>query len=208
MMDARKVAILVLAPLAISFAAMAGDDRGQRKGEGDADKSALAVPLVDKNATTRTRELFLLLRKLAETRLLFGHQDSTAYGVDWSGGRDRSEVKEVTGSFPAVYGWDIGHLGRERDLDAVDFERMKQLITNAHARGGINTISWHMDNPVTGRRYLDRRARANHVSNVRKASHEAHSDISARFPSAVMPMFSPAHLLALCVERCRFGGAR
>lgn len=148
------------------------DERGnwmrehfQRENHGIEENARKAL-LVDKHATAQTQELFLLLRRLAETRLLFGHQDSTAYGVGWSSGREKSDVKEVTGSFPAVYGWDVGRLGGARNLDRVDFGRIKQLIKDAHTRGGINTISWHMSNPVTGRGYLDRTARANNVSSV------------------------------------------
>ncbi len=115
-----------------------------------------AVGPMDENATAETRTLFFRLRQIAQTRMLFGHQDSTAYGVDWSGDAERSDVKDVTGSFPAVYGWDVGHIGGERSLDRVDFGHLKQLIRDAHERGGINTISWHMSNPVTGRGYLDR----------------------------------------------------
>jgi len=40
----------------------------------------------------------------------------------------------VTGAFPAVYGWDVGRLGEARNLDRVDFGRMKQLIKDAHDR--------------------------------------------------------------------------
>ena len=92
--------------------------------------------------------------------------DPAQYGVDWSGDAERSDVKEITGSFPAVYGWDVGHIGEERSLDRVDFGHLKQLIRDAHERGGINTISWHMKNPVTGRRYLDRTGKANGVPHV------------------------------------------
>ncbi len=126
---------------------------------------ALANPeearLVDDRATAETRALFLRLRQLAKTKMLFGHQDSTAYGVGWSGEANKSDVKEVTGSFPAVHGWDIGRLGGKNNLDGIEFEHLKQLIKEAHQRGGINTISWHMRNPESGRGYLDRSARAN-----------------------------------------------
>lgn len=166
MVDARTLAVVALTTMTISLSVQAGDQKSQYEGDRDLDGSAGTVVLVDKEATPETQMLFLLLRRLAETKMLFGHQDSTAYGIGWSGGREKSDVKEVTGSFPAVHGWDIGRLGAEKNLDRVDFNRMKQLIKDAHARGGINTISWHMDNPVTGRRYLDRSARTNNVSNV------------------------------------------
>ena len=122
--------------------------------------------IIDPEATQETKALFYNLRELSKSRLLFGHQDSTAYGVGWFAEDGRSDVKSVTGSYPAVYGWDIGHLGSKKNLDGVEFSRLKRLIREAYGRGGINTISWHMRNPVTGRGYLDRRGQANAVPNV------------------------------------------
>jgi mannan endo-1,4-beta-mannosidase len=122
--------------------------------------------ITDPEATEETRSLFYNLRQLAKSKLLFGHQDSTAYGVGWSAEEDRSDVKSVTGSYPAVYGWDIGHLGRNKNLDGVEFSHLKRLIRQAYERGGINTISWHMSNPVTGRGYLDRSGQTNAVPNI------------------------------------------
>lgn len=136
-----------------------------------AEEAEIESAPIDENATPETRALFHRLRQIARTKMLFGHQDSTAYGVGWSAEEepeDTSDVKKVTGSFPAVYGWDIGRLGLggEQNLDRIDFNRLKQLIRNAHERGGINTISWHMSNPVTGRGYLDRRGQANGVPHI------------------------------------------
>jgi len=122
--------------------------------------------IIDPESTEETKALFYNLRELAKSRLLFGHQDSTAYGIGWSAEDGRSDVKSVTGSHPAVYGWDIGHLDRKRNLDGVEFSHLKRLIREAYERGGINTISWHMSNPVTGRGYLDRRGQANAVPNL------------------------------------------
>ena len=39
---------------------------------------------IDKDATPEARALFHRLRQIARTKMLFGHQDSTAYGVGWS----------------------------------------------------------------------------------------------------------------------------
>ncbi len=163
MTKSQQLAGIGLLAVLLPLTAQASEDRGRDRGE---DGQAQATLLVDKTATAETRELFVLVRQLADTHVLFGHQDSTAYGVGWSEGRNNSDVKEVTGAFPAVHGWDVGRLGRKENLDGVDFERMKQLIKDAHDRGGVNTISWHMSNPVTRRGYLDRRARTNNVSNV------------------------------------------
>ena len=108
--------------------------------------------LVDPHATPETRALFGSLRRLAGKALLFGHQDDLAYGVHWFGEPGRSDVKETAGSYPAVYGWDVGGLERDAgaNLDAVAFERQRGWIAEGYGRGGVITLSWHMRNPVTG----------------------------------------------------------
>jgi mannan endo-1,4-beta-mannosidase len=108
--------------------------------------------LVDQNATVETVALFKNLNKVRETHILFGHQDALAYGVKWIREPGRSDVKEVTGSFPAVYGWELGHLelGNEMNLDNVSFDQMRDWIRDGFGKGGIITLSWHPSNPVTG----------------------------------------------------------
>ncbi len=107
--------------------------------------------LSDKKASVETIELYQRLSELIPKGILFGHQDATVYGNQWVGDSDRSDVKEVCGDYPAVLGWDIGHLeiGKPTNLDEVSFERMRREIITHHKRGGINTVSWHSNNPVT-----------------------------------------------------------
>lgn len=105
--------------------------------------------LVDSLATPETIALFKNLKKLAMKGVLFGHQDDLAYGINWNSEPGRSDVKEVCGDFPAVYGWDLGDIHSPNNLDGVNFSFMKIWITEAYNRGGINTISMHLDNPVT-----------------------------------------------------------
>jgi mannan endo-1,4-beta-mannosidase len=117
---------------------------------------------VDAHATAETRALFANLRRLAGTQIMFGHQDDLAYGHDWfaqpgaapAGARApaRSDVKDVAGAYPAVYGWELGNLerGMPADLDGVDFARMRDWIVEGYRRGGVITLSWHMMNPATG----------------------------------------------------------
>ena len=119
--------------------------------------------LVDSLATTETVSLFKNLKKLNQDKFMFGHQDATAYGVGWNGDDNRSDVKSVCGDYPAVYGWDLGDIGKVANLDGVNFERMKRLIKEAYERGGINTISMHLDNPVTNRNSWDNTVAVNHI---------------------------------------------
>ena len=106
--------------------------------------------LVDTLATPKTVALFRNLQELTDTGVMFGHQDATAYGVGWWAEPGRSDVKEVCGDYPAVYGWDLGDIHEAENLDGANFNNMQIWIKEAYARGGIITISMHLDNPVSG----------------------------------------------------------
>lgn len=111
------------------------------------------LSLSDKKATTETKALYQKLNILSQKGFLFGHQDDLAYGVKWKYEAGRSDVKETAGDYPAVYGWDIAGLENDNinNIDGVPFEKMKQYIIEANSKGGISTISWHFDNPATGK---------------------------------------------------------
>jgi len=100
--------------------------------------------------SSETEKLISNLKTTSKAHILFGHQDAAAYGVFWKNEADRSDVKSVTGSDPAVYGWDLGHLelGEDKNLDGVPFDFMKREIVKIYERGGVNTVSWHLNNPV------------------------------------------------------------
>ena len=117
-----------------------------------------AQQLIDKKGSSETQSLYQNLRILASKGFLFGHQDDDAYGVGWRAQSGRSDVKDVTGSFPAVHGWDIGkiELNKIANLDSVNFENIHQWIEMVYTRGGINTISWHIDNPVSKKSAWDK----------------------------------------------------
>ena len=108
---------------------------------------------VDKKATTETIHLYQHLKKLPAKGFMFGHQDDLAYGVGWKYVPGKSDIKEVTGDYPAVYGWELGRIEIDQpdNLDSVPFDTMKQFIGDGYARGGIITISWHLNNPLTGK---------------------------------------------------------
>jgi mannan endo-1,4-beta-mannosidase len=112
---------------------------------------------IDSRATPETRALFLNLRRLAREHVLFGHQDDLAYGYAWVAEPGRSDVKESSGSYPAVYGWEVSGLESDspRNIDGVDFQRMRGWIAEGYRRGGVITISWHVNNPLTGRNAWD-----------------------------------------------------
>ncbi len=106
----------------------------------------------DKKATRETVNLYRNLLQLQKKSLMFGHQDDLAYGHGWVYEEGRSDVKDVCGDYPAVYGWELGHLelGNAYSLDSVHFDKIQNWIKLVYERGGINTISWHLRNPLTG----------------------------------------------------------
>ncbi len=122
---------------------------------------AQAAP-ADPAATPETKLLLRNLHQLLGKGVMFGHQDDLAYGLTpegqrWVGEPGRSDVKSVTGSYPAVFGWELGHveLDSARSLDAVPFAKIRDYIQQVYAQGGVNTISWHLDNPHNGKSAWD-----------------------------------------------------
>lgn len=109
-------------------------------------------PLADTGRTQRTENLLTSLKRIAIQGYMFGHQDSPVYGIGWVGDSARSDVKSVCNDFPAVMGFDLGHIekGDSLNLDGVPFGRMRSEIIKHYERGGMVTLSWHVDNPLTG----------------------------------------------------------
>jgi len=103
---------------------------------------------IDTQATFATSTLYGNLMGLKDTRLFFGHHFTDFEGRGWTdpdATQNRSDVQAATGSFPAMYGYDF-----VRGFSAFNAHAKK-----AYARGGILTVSWHADNPVTGGGYGD-----------------------------------------------------
>ncbi|AKQ46623.1 beta-mannosidase [Rufibacter radiotolerans] len=105
---------------------------------------------VNKKATPETRNLYANLKRLSQKGILFGHQDALAYGMGWKYEPGRSDVKELVGEYPAVVGWDLGHLELKKpvNLDSVPFMKMRAFAQEVYANGGLNTFSWHLNNPL------------------------------------------------------------
>ncbi len=108
------------------------------------------VQLIDVNATPETKALYYNLHQLSKDHVLFGHQHATEYGHGWSGEDNRSDVKSVTGSHPAVIGVDFSGLsGRPEDEVEKNKTELKKNIVATYDRGGVTTVSWHFNNPAS-----------------------------------------------------------
>ena len=117
-------------------------------------------PLADSGRTQRTENLLTNLIAQGDSGVyMFGHHDDTVYGIGWEADYDndstiaeKSDVKSVCNDYPAVLSFDLGHieLGADKNLDGVPFKRIKDEIINHFNHGGMITLSWHLNNPLSG----------------------------------------------------------
>lgn len=163
---------------------------------------------VDHDATPATQALFLNLLDIQQQgKTLFGHQDALRYGFLWDGYSGRSDVKDVTGSHPAVLGLDFGHVTWPDKAEARkinnDFVR---IVKDFYAQGGVVTFCWHMNNPVTGGSFYWDETPVEAVSailpggthhEVYKSYLKAAADLNSRFVDAkgeaIPIIFRPFH---------------
>jgi hypothetical protein len=119
--------------------------------------SLYAQKPIDPLASKHTKNLFFNLMKLKNKDIMFGHQDDLAYGVGWKYETGKSDVKIVTGDYPAIYGFELGRIELDHrvNLDSVPFDSMRNYIKTIYQRGGVITISWHQNNPMTGKTAWD-----------------------------------------------------
>lgn len=157
--------------------------------------------LIDKNATIETQALYQNLKSLQGRHSMFGHQATLAYGYTWQDEPDRSDVKDVTGSFPAVYGWDVADflwIDKSDEQLQKDKSRLLSFTKEGLERGGIITYAWHMPNPVTGASFYDT-TRAVHAiipGGEKHKSYKTTLDSVASFFKELSPMpviFRPFH---------------
>src|SRR5436190_273757 len=90
---------------------------------------------IDKKATKETVTLYNNLKKLLNKGIMYGHQDDLAYGVGWkddasTDSSGKSDVKELTGDYPAVYGFELGRLEIDQtvNIDSVPFDKWKLVL--------------------------------------------------------------------------------
>ncbi|MBC7653839.1 MAG: beta-mannosidase [Oligoflexus sp.] len=127
---------------------------------------AQEMKLSDDKATKETKNLYKNLQKLMTKGIMFGHQDDLAYGVNWkTSDIIKSDINDIVKDYPAVFGWDIGQIEHKskNNIDGVPFDKMKDYIKWVYDNGGINTIGWHVDNPLTLKHAWDNTRTVNSV---------------------------------------------
>lgn len=96
-----------------------------------------------------TQELYNKLLEVKGKGVYLGMQDATGYGVGWKNNNDSSDIKKITGDYPAFAGWGADYspcrIAREEG-----FEDARYKIRLFHKMGGFNTIEWHVQNPYGG----------------------------------------------------------
>lgn len=116
------------------------------------------TPLVDKNISIETFNLYQKLHEISRKGFAVSQQDATSYGIGWKYTSDladtelKSDVYEIVNDYPAGFGFDLGGIeyGNSINLDTVPFNDMRKLMVAAYKNGGFVTVSWHLGNPVTG----------------------------------------------------------
>lgn len=124
----------------------------------DAAQHVPAIDLADAAASAQTRSLFSFLDETRGQGVLFGHQHTTDVGITFAAPGDgvQSDVFAGVGDHPAVFGWDTLVLdGFERpgvwgNTPEQNAPVLAAAMSEAHALGGINTLSAHLKNFVTG----------------------------------------------------------
>ena len=100
--------------------------------------------------TPKDQLLNTLSAAVAKGDILYGHQDDLCYGHAWkvedweADSLTRSDVKAVTGKYPAILGLELGgiEMGDKASLDSVDFNLIRKAAVTHAQRGGIVTMSW------------------------------------------------------------------
>lgn len=105
---------------------------------------------IDAKAPKETKALYANLWKLSKNHTLFGHQHDTQYGHGWFGDANRSDVKSVVGSYPAVIGVDFSDFsGKSAQISERAKADVRQNVIDTYNRGGVTTAAWHFNNPLS-----------------------------------------------------------
>ena len=111
------------------------------------ERTAMPRP-VDGNLNRSARALFEALHAATGRFAMFGHQNETSNVIS---DHADSDVHAVTGSYPAVWGNDLGgvELGSPNTIDGFGADLVRREMLNTFRMGAISTLSWHSANPIT-----------------------------------------------------------
>ncbi|MBR6245905.1 MAG: beta-mannosidase [Bacteroidales bacterium] len=158
-MRLKNLTLTILAAFAL-FSCACGGTAGKVTEPSEEPSSQQPATISEDPSTpqlTLAQKLYKNMDELRSSGIMFGAQIPTEYGLSggsrWEddGSILNSDTKYLTGSHPAVCGWDISEieLDHPRNIDGEDFGAIRKHIEAAYARGAVNTISWHCANPAT-----------------------------------------------------------
>lgn len=112
----------------------------------------IELTIADKNATAETKAFYANLWDIRDKGCMFGHHESLLYGRNWYNEAGRSDIKDVTGDYPAVVSLDFAKIehNQAKSINGPLFDDVRRVTKEAHARGEVITYCWHLDNPLTG----------------------------------------------------------
>ncbi|WP_026929126.1 glycosyl hydrolase [Glycomyces tenuis] len=153
----RAVIAMGAAVVAASSAPLAAEAHGNRP---------TPVRIVDDKATRDTRALFQYLLETQGQGIMFGHQHDLSHGFTFeTPDGESSDTVATVGDYPAVFGWDTLILqgyekpGVNGGTEAENIEALSWAFEQGDARGGINILSAHLPNFVTGGNFWDTEGR-------------------------------------------------
>ena len=162
----RKITLIIFTGLITACAVQKKTGVSQADNRG---KPTIKSWLTDKNATDETAALFYNLKASSKKHVMFGHMEDNKNGYDgWKNVPGRSDVYEVTGAYPAIYGFDFGGIGSFRPDSMLkrEVDISRERVIEAYKRNGIITFSWHVSNPVSKGSFYWEKSPVNAVSEI------------------------------------------
>lgn len=152
MKNTKKIITNLFLIFLISLGCSTDDSLGGGGGEEPQPGENAVLSLVDENATEETKALYSNLWNIQERGTMFGHHDDLLYGRNWMAEEGRSDIKEITGDYPAVYSIDLAEvMDPESAVDPYELnEDRRRTIIEAYERGEVIIANSHINNPATG----------------------------------------------------------
>lgn len=143
--------LILLMTLFLSTACSSNSNNPADPGEPE-ESEVVTLEIVDSNATQETKALYSQLWNIQSEGVMFGHHDDLLYGRNWLAEKGRSDIKDVTGDYPAVFSLDFAEImNSESAVDSHDLnDDRRRTILEARERGEVIIANAHLNNPLTG----------------------------------------------------------
>ena len=105
--------------------------------------------------TERTENLAANLPRFASQGVMIGQWYATVRGVGWRcdsvGAETRSDINSICNDHPIVTACELAGIeeGRDRNVDGIRFDVIRQDILAMSRRGGLTLLFWTMPRPAS-----------------------------------------------------------